>query len=614
MFKTNVMNRRIVKRNVIDVVRELETRQTQAFFRNVKAERADEMFTDLGSQVAGEFIAPAASATSTEPTDAGFSGAGISADGRTWNGDKYLFFSSAAGALKFGVRDDGSVFSDGDYLNILNMWQSLGQAANDGATVKALCYDATNGCIYVGGEFSKIGGVTAANIIKYTLATRTFSALATGVNDYVTALALSSTGTLYVGGNFTNAGGDASADRFCKWNGTAFSAVGTGFAGIANLVSAILIDSSDDIYVGGLFTNVGDANGDYIVKISGTTYSSLATGLGAVVFALAMDSAGVLYVGGNFTNAGGDANADSFCKWNGVAFSAVGTGFAGASGAVRAIAIDSHDDIYVGGLFTDVGDANGDYIVKISGTTYSSLGTGLANSALAIAVDSQDNVYVGGSFSLAGGVAGTSVIAKWNGTAWEAMGSGFTSAPTTVLQVHCLWVDADDIVYAGGSFLRDGDEETGIVKFAKWGKIPLKELLDYILVQIGASSSILGAVLASAVATGATVYTAPYRTSLTMTAENCKFYMPRAGFLRNFRLYATSATPAAAGMVVTARKNGVDTAMAVTLTAGDAAGLYTDLTNIIYFDAGDYLTIKFVNGVTFPSNSATIESWSAEFL
>jgi hypothetical protein len=175
-------------------------------------------------------------------------------------------------------------------------------------------------------------------------------------------------------------------------------------------------------------------------------------------------------------------------------------------------------------------------------------------------------------------------------------------------------VDSDDVVYVGGGFLRDGDEETGIVKFAKWGKNPLKELLDYMLVQIGASSSILGAVLVSAVATGATVYTAPYRTSLTMTAENCKFYMPRAGFLRNFRLYATSATPAAAGMVVTVRKNGVDTAMAVTLTAGDAAGLYTDLTNIIYFDAGDYLTIKFVNGVTFPSNSATIESWSAEFL
>ena len=41
----------------------------------------------------------------------------------------------------------------------------------------------------------------------------------------------------------------------------------------------------------------------------------------------------------------------------------------------------------------------------------------------AIAVDGSGNVYVGGDFTVIGTVV-ANYIAKWNGSAWSALGSG----------------------------------------------------------------------------------------------------------------------------------------------------------------------------------------------
>lgn len=41
----------------------------------------------------------------------------------------------------------------------------------------------------------------------------------------------------------------------------------------------------------------------------------------------------------------------------------------------------------------------------------------------ALAVDSGGNIYVGGTFTTAGGVSANR-IAKWDGSAWSALGSG----------------------------------------------------------------------------------------------------------------------------------------------------------------------------------------------
>ena len=54
-----------------------------------------------------------------------------------------------------------------------------------------------------------------------------FGSTIPGVNGYVNALALDGSGNLYAGGDFTTAGG-VSANRVAKWNGSKWSALGSG--------------------------------------------------------------------------------------------------------------------------------------------------------------------------------------------------------------------------------------------------------------------------------------------------------------------------------------------------------------------------------------------------
>ena len=68
---------------------------------------------------------------------------------------------------------------------------------------------------------------------------------------------------IYIGGYFTNAGGDPNADYLAKWNGTAWVSV---VAGINGSVRTLVFDPSGNLYIGGIFLNIGDTNGDCIVK------------------------------------------------------------------------------------------------------------------------------------------------------------------------------------------------------------------------------------------------------------------------------------------------------------------------------------------------------------
>ena len=186
-------------------------------------------------------------------------------------------------------------------------------------------------------------------------------------------------------------------------------------------------------------------------------WEELSTGFAHVVMAIAQAANGDIYMGGAFTNAGGDADADYLCKWDGTALSAV---VAGITGAVYALAFDSEGNLYIGGNFTNVGDANGDYVVKFDGTNFSSLGTGMNGTVNGLLFDSDGNLYACGGFTSAGGVANTSQIAKWNGTAWSALGSGANGTS------HCITIDSVDNIYIGGEFTTVGG--VTVNRVAKW--------------------------------------------------------------------------------------------------------------------------------------------------
>ena len=160
---------------------------------------------------------------------------------------------------------------------------------------------------------------------------------------------------------------------------------------------------------------------------NGSTGTSLITGLNGVIGCMAEGPDGKIYAGGSFTTAGGVANASFLARWNPVTnlWEAV---VAGLNDTVRCMAFDANGNLYIGGMFVNVGSVNGDYIVKITdlnGTpTINALGTGTNTYVYSIAIATNNDVYIGGPFNFAGGVANTTYIAKWNGTAWSALATG----------------------------------------------------------------------------------------------------------------------------------------------------------------------------------------------
>ena len=257
--------------------------------------------------------------------------------------------------------------------------------------------------------------------------------LGDGLNAPAEGLAFDSQNNLYVGGEFTSAGGVA-ANRVAKWNGSAWSALGVGLGNPP--ARAFAFDSNDNVYVGGDFTFAGGAPADGIAKWNGSAWSALGAGLGST-WALATDSQNNLYAG--VVAAGGVA------KWNPStsAWSALG---GGVNNEVYALAVDSHDDVYVAGAFTQAGGTPANRIAKWNGTSWSALGDGLNGNARSIAIDSHDNVYVGGNFTTAGGNNANN-IAKWDGNSWSPLSPGLNG------NVRSIAIDnAHGLVYVAGAF------------------------------------------------------------------------------------------------------------------------------------------------------------------
>jgi hypothetical protein len=129
-----------------------------------------------------------------------------------------------------------------------------------------------------------------------------WSALGSGMDGYVSALALSGT-DLYVGGEFDTVGGVA-ATNIAKWNGSAWSALGSGMRGADWAAVHAIPVSGTTLYAGGWFTNAGGVAAKNIAKWNGSAWSALGSGIDSNIYALAADGSGHLFVGGVFSLAG----------------------------------------------------------------------------------------------------------------------------------------------------------------------------------------------------------------------------------------------------------------------------------------------------------------------
>jgi uncharacterized repeat protein (TIGR01451 family) len=160
---------------------------------------------------------------------------------------------------------------------------------------------------------------------------------------------------VYVGGLFSNIGGanrnniaalDAATGRATAWNPDASINVGI------SSVNALAV-SGTTVYVGGLFSSIGGANRNNIAALDATTGGATAWNPDAndAVFTLAV-SGNIVYTGGNFTEINGQsrnfiarlhATSGSLFAWN-----------PPLNGSVHALAV-SQPTVYVGGFFCSCG-------------------------------------------------------------------------------------------------------------------------------------------------------------------------------------------------------------------------------------------------------------------
>ncbi len=351
-------------------------------------------------------------------------------------------------------------------------WHPLGQGVGTFRIHKLTVYDDGSGpALYAGGYFSEAGGAEAHNIAKWDGAA--WSAVGSGVNDQVHDLHVFDDGNgsaLYVGGRFFAAGATG-AQHLAKWDGSAWSAVGSGSDQPIRALHTFDDGSGPALYIGGEFTTVDGVAASRIAKWDGTQWSSLDVGANGWVYDLAVydDGGGsALYAVGSFPNAGG-ISAGRVAKWDGTQWHSLNSQIENTVYHLNVFDDGSGSKLYVGGLFTIPGEAN--HIATWDGSAWSALssspptGLGLSSVVEDFAFFDDGNgpaLYAAGHFRTAGGVAAQR-LAKWDGTSWHALGSGIDNA---VLALAVFDDGSGPALYAGGFFFEAGGVPAKSI--AKW--------------------------------------------------------------------------------------------------------------------------------------------------
>lgn len=193
------------------------------------------------------------------------------------------------------------------------------------------------------------------------------------------------------------------------------------------------------------------------------TWSAMGTGGtsgGASTIVRGLD--GKIYAGGDFTQMGGVANTNAIAVWDPVAgsWAAMGTGAAGGT-VVYSLSVMPNGDIIAVGNFTSMGGvANTSRIAKWNGSAWSSISSAFVGTEIVTtAVSATGVLYVGGTFSSVGGVAATNVT-SYNGSAWVAVGAGIAAGG--VFDLLCSGTTIYAAVEASGVYKSTGGNFTSI--------------------------------------------------------------------------------------------------------------------------------------------------------
>lgn len=296
------------------------------------------------------------------------------------------------------------------------------------------------GDLLVGGLFQTIAGVSAQNIARWD--GTAWSPLGSGINGTVSYLEVAPNGDVIAGGVFTQAGGVA-ANNIARWDGLAWSPLGTGTYN----VRALAVRSTGEILV---------AAGTVPMRWNGSTWTQLPD-LWASHFraALTLPNDDVLFLGDGYINS--TFTPAAIARWNGTAFDAMGGyNFGEAQHAI----VRRNGDLVVGGIQLMV--ASGDSpLVRWNGTAFVPVDPTISGTVMALAELPNGDLLVAGTVMRGSQLLGH--LLRWDGATWSLIAGDLN------LPVNKVAVDGRGRIVAAGPFTASGGQT--LPGFA-WTSVP----------------------------------------------------------------------------------------------------------------------------------------------
>jgi hypothetical protein len=369
-------------------------------------------------------------------------------------------------------------------------WSSVGGGVGGSGSISDLVVhdDGTGPALYVTGSFTQIGGVNAQGVARFK--NGAWSAVGTGFTQTPVVLSAFDDGSgtkLYAVGAFSAFGGPVT-ESIVRWDGFSWTVLDAGVVGTAVGATTFNDGTGPALFVGGTFTAAGNVASQHLAKWRASGWTRLSDGQGADNYVRAItthdDGNGPkVYVGGQFKQIG-NAVGNGVARRDGNQWTALGSGFSGSStspnGPTAIFALASYDHgtgsaLYAGGAFTSAGGVPARGIARWNGVSWAPLtGGGIDGAGSIYALHAFDDgsgpaLYAGGYFTSIGGVV-TKGIARWNGSAWSALGSGAQTFGS--FQGVFSLASGDDgggpALYAGGNFAGTMGEVAGTNNLARW--------------------------------------------------------------------------------------------------------------------------------------------------